>query len=53
MKINEFRPYILLKKDAKLNKENKEDIYDISSSKENLLLKKNTLNNSMSQNLSL
>lgn len=30
---------------------NKDDLYDISSLKENLLLMKNILNNSMSQNL--
>ena len=47
-KINEFRPYIQLKKNINVNKE---DFYDISSLKENLLLMKNTLNNSMSQNL--
>ena len=47
-KINEFRPYIQLKKNVNVNKE---DFYDISSLKENLLLMKNTLNNSMSQNL--
>ena len=47
-KINEFRPYIQLKNNVNVNKE---DFYDISSLKENLLLMKNTLNNSMSQNL--
>ena len=47
-KINEFRPYTQLKNNVNVNKE---DFYDISSLKENLLLMKNTLNNSMSQNL--
>ena len=47
-KINEFRPYIHLKNAVVVNKE---DFYDISSLKENLLLMKNTLNNTMSQNL--
>ena len=47
-KINEFRPYIQLKNNVNVNKE---DFYDISSLKENLLLMKNTLNNSMSKNL--
>ena len=47
-KINEFRPYIKLKNNVNVNKE---DFYDISSLKENLLLMKNILNNSMSQNL--
>ena len=47
-KINEFRPYLQLKNIVNVNKE---DFYDISSLKENLLLMKNTLNNTMSQNL--
>jgi len=47
-KINEFRPYLQLKNNVSVNKE---DFYDISSLKENLLLMKNTLNNTMSQNL--
>ena len=44
-KINQFMHF------QKLIRLNKEDFGDISSLKENLLLMKNTLNNSMSQEL--
>ena len=47
-KINEFMNFKNLKDNVKVNKE---DFNDISSLKENLLLMKNALNNSMSQNL--
>jgi hypothetical protein len=47
-KINEFKLFQNLKDDIQVNKD---DFYDISSLKENLLLMKNSLNNSMSQNL--
>ena len=47
-KINEFMNFKNLKDNVKVNKE---DFDDISSLKENLLLMKNVLNNSMSQNL--
>ena len=47
-KINEFMNFKNIKDDVKVNKE---DFEDISSLKENLLLMKNVLNNSMSQNL--
>ena len=47
-KINEFKLFQNLKNDIQVNKD---DFYDISSLKENLLLMKNSLNNSMSQNL--
>ena len=47
-KINEFKLFQNLKNNIQVNKD---DFYDISSLKENLLLMKNTLNNSMSQNL--
>ena len=47
-KIKQFKPFFELKGDVKVNKE---DFYDISSLKENLLLMKNVLNNSMSENL--
>ena len=47
-KINEFKLFQNFKNNIQVNKD---DFYDISSLKENLLLMKNTLNNSMSQNL--
>ena len=47
-KINEFKPYLYLKDSIIIKKE---DFYDISSLKENLLLMKKLLNDSMSQNL--
>ena len=47
-KINEFKPYLYLKDSIIIKKE---DFYDISSLKENLLLMKKVLNDSMSQNL--
>ena len=47
-KINQFNIFQHLKDDIRVNKD---DFYDISSLKENLLLMKNVLNNSMSQNL--
>ena len=47
-KINEFKIFQNIKDDIRVNKE---DFCDISSLKENLLLMKNVLNNSMSQNL--
>ena len=47
-KINEFKLFQNLKNVIQVNKD---DFYDISSLKENLLLMKNSLNNSMSQNL--
>ena len=47
-KINEFMNFKNLKDNVKVNKE---DFNDISSLKDNLLLMKNALNNSMSQNL--
>ena len=47
-KINEFMNFKNFKDNVKVNKE---DFNDISSLKENLLLMKNALNNSMSQNL--
>jgi hypothetical protein len=47
-KINEFMNFKNFKDNVKVNKE---DFNDISSLKENLLLMKNLLNNSMSQNL--
>jgi len=47
-KINEFRPFLDIKDNISINKE---DLYDIASLKENLLSMKNILNNSMSQNL--
>ena len=47
-KIKEFKLFENIKDNAKLNKN---DFYDIDSLKDNLLLMKNTLNNSMSQNL--
>ena len=47
-KINEFMNFENLKDNVKVNKE---DFNDITSLKENLLLMKNILNNSMSQNL--
>ena len=47
-KINEFMNFKNLKDNVKVNKE---DFDDISSLKQNLLLMKNVLNNSMSQNL--
>ena len=47
-KINDFNIFQHLKDDIKVNKD---DFYDISSLKENLLFMKNVLNNSMSQNL--
>ena len=47
-KIKEFEPFFNLKDNINVHKE---DFYDISSLKENLLLMKNSLNNSMSQNL--
>ena len=47
-KIKEFKNFQNLKDDIKVNKD---DFYDISSLKENLLFMKNVLNNSMSQNL--
>ena len=47
-KINEFKLFQNLKNNIQVNKD---DFYDISSLKENLLLMKNVLNNSMSQNL--
>ncbi len=47
-KINEFKLFQNLKN---LIQVNKDDFYDISSLKENLLWMKNILNNSMSQNL--
>ena len=47
-KINEFKIFQNIKDEATVNKE---DFYDISSLKDNLLLMKNVLNNSMSQNL--
>lgn len=47
-KIDEFKVFQSLKDDIQVNKD---DFYDISSLKENLLLMKNSLNNSMSQNL--
>ena len=47
-KINQFNIFQHLKDDIRVNKD---DFYDISSLKENLLFMKNVLNNSMSQNL--
>ena len=47
-KINQFNIFQHLKDDIRVNKD---DFYDISSLKENLLFMKNALNNSMSQNL--
>jgi hypothetical protein len=47
-KINQFNIFQHLKDDIRVNKD---DFYDISSLKENLLCMKNVLNNSMSQNL--
>jgi hypothetical protein len=47
-KINEFKLFYNIKDNLKINKE---DFIDIYSLKENLLLMKNILNNSMSQNL--
>lgn len=47
-KINEFKIFQNIKDDERVNKE---DFYDISSLKDNLLLMKNVLNNSMSQSL--
>ena len=47
-KINEFKFFENIKDNLKINKE---DFSDIESLKENLLLMKNTLNNTMSQNL--
>lgn len=47
-KINEFKLFQNLKNVIQVNKD---DFYDISSLKENLLWMKNILNNSMSQNL--
>jgi hypothetical protein len=47
-KINEFKIFQNIKDDIRVKSE---DFYDISSLKENLLLMKNVLNNSMSQNL--
>ena len=47
-KINEFMNFKYLKDDVRVNKE---DFNDIFSLKENLLLMKNVLNNTMSQNL--
>ena len=47
-KINEFKLFQNLKNVIQVNKD---DFYDISSLKENLLLMKNLLNNTMSQNL--
>ena len=47
-KINEFKPFLNLKDDICIKKE---DFYDIAFLKENLLSMKNILNNSMSQNL--
>jgi len=47
-KINQFNIFQNLKDDIRVNKD---DFYDISSLKENLLFMKNVLNNSMSQNL--
>ena len=47
-KINEFKLFQNLKNAIQVNKD---DFYDISSLKENLLFMKNILNNSMSQNL--
>ena len=47
-KINDFMNFKNLKDDARVNKE---DFDDISSLKENLLFMKNVLNNTMSQNL--
>ena len=47
-KINQFNIFQHLKDDIRVNKD---DFYDISSLKENLLFMKNVLNSSMSQNL--
>ena len=47
-KIKEFKNFQNMKDNIRVNKD---DLYDISSLKENLLLMKNILNNSMSQNL--
>ena len=47
-KINQFNIFQNLKDDIRVNKD---DFYDISSLKENLLFMKKVLNNSMSQNL--
>ena len=47
-KIKEFKNFQNMKDNMRVNKD---DLYDISSLKENLLLMKNILNNSMSQNL--
>ena len=47
-KINQFNIFQHLKDDIRVNKD---DFYDISSLKENLLFMKKVLNNSMSQNL--
>ena len=47
-KINEFKHFQNLKDDIRVNKD---DFYDISSLKQNLLEMKKVLNNSMSQNL--
>ena len=47
-KIKDFKNFQNMKDDIRVNKD---DFYDISSLKENLLFMKNALNNSMSQNL--